>query len=263
MGPDCGLSQEMNWRVWSGLSPLITQHRDGAISRLGITSGVMFGVTSWPDKRSKTPCVNPPPFWVLNLYCNCKYQWSGIIFSFLTVPHPTQCTPMWEPLLWCNVQSAVLPGICGLAAWEGSLTTSVFRGAGYCEQPQGSDGAHSLCTVLPTLWAVSEPSDFMRFKYSDCWGVWSKYLSVIGLKYSWDHWTRDCHAVTAATRLGLIITVKCEPSNNNLPRRMIWWALHWLESYKSLEDRRFNAYQVWYFTGIGQGLNLSIWFCFF
>ena len=51
MGPDCGLSQEMNWRVWSGLSPLITQHRDGAISRLGITSGVMSGVTSWPDQE--------------------------------------------------------------------------------------------------------------------------------------------------------------------------------------------------------------------
>ena len=120
---------------------------------------------------------------------------------------------------------------------------------------------HSITNT--TLWGVSEPSDFMRFKYSDCWGVWRKYLRVIGLKYSWNYWTRDCHAVTAATRLGLIITVKCEPSNNNLPRRMIWWALHWLESYKSLEDRRFNAYQVWYFTGIGQGLNLSILFCFF
>ena len=114
MGPDCGLSQEMNWRVWSGLSPLITHHRDGAISRLGITSGVMSqmsGVTSWPEKRPKNHCVNSTPSWVLNLYYNCNYKWSWIIFSFLTVSHPTQCTPMWEPLLWCNVQSAVLPGI--------------------------------------------------------------------------------------------------------------------------------------------------------
>ena len=78
--------------------------RDGAISRLGITWGVESGVISWTQRRLSNHCIKPPysRTWAIKDHGNLFHR------------NTPQFTPMSEPVLWCNVQSAVLPGICGL-----------------------------------------------------------------------------------------------------------------------------------------------------
>ena len=69
----------------------------------------MSGVNCWPQRRLEHHCTEPPSSRNPLTWSIKDHGKSSNLFHC----NPTQFTPMSEPVLWCNVQSAVLPGICG------------------------------------------------------------------------------------------------------------------------------------------------------
>ena len=117
MGPGCGLSQEMNWRIWSGLR-VITHHQGWG----HLKTGHYMRRRVWGDQLEteeaeqslyKTPLFQD--LWAIKDHGN-------LLVSFTATPRILRLCQMSEPVLWCNVQSAVLPGICGPTGCLGGIT---------------------------------------------------------------------------------------------------------------------------------------------
>ena len=233
MGPGCGLSQEMNWRIWSGLR-VITHHQGWG----HLKTGHYMRRRVWSDQldtEEAEQSLHKTP-----LFQDLGHQGSGKSLSLFHRNTP-QFTPMSEPVLWCNVQSAVLPGICGLD-WLLRRDHSL---------PQSSE---ELVTVNKAVMVYTnsaryhqcEPSYEMYLQLTVRW-LWMRLKSIFqcfsGLNILVN---QGLPCSGTATRPGLIITVKFEPSDNNLPRRMIRWTPlgffnHYLIGRLNAIPRSFNG----------------------
>ena len=194
--------------------------RDGAISRLGITWCVASGVNSWPQRRLEHHCTEPPSS---RNPLTSSIKDHGKSYN-LFYCNPTQFTPMSEPVLWCNVQSAVLPGICGLGWLLGRDHSLPQSSKELVAVNKAVMGYMYNSVEVDNITNVSLPVK-LYFNCALTLNAREKHISVL-VKYSCDLLLKQGLPCSGAdTRPGLIITVKCEPSDNNLPWRMLRWTL--------------------------------------